>query len=356
MNRYFLYIILLNMMMNVIIFVPKILLEHRYNGAVSAILLAIPIGMALIFVFTKAMAKFPGKGLPEILENPKHRWLKILLFGGIQFAWFSAGLITLIGFIDILTRFINPEMPRMMMLLIYLSTIFFIIQLPTQRVIYLLEIVLFLNFPLLFFIILKTLTSDTLNWDSMLEVGTHLFKAPNIHALGAATYVFSGYINLIIFNRVIHEKLKIWNYLSIFLLGIFNLFTTFFIPIGFHGSDGAQEFLYPWISTSDSLRLVYSPIERVIFIFLMFYMSLTLMSISIHWHVSFELLRGVFKKVSKKQEWLILVFFTGCSIVCILLFDTVQLNKISSWWMVARGCFEIVLVSIFFLWARRQKT
>ncbi len=78
-----------------------------------------------------------------------------------------------------------------------------------------------------------------------MELGTHIFERPNIKALAAATYSFSGFTNLIIFNRVIKEKIRYWNFIIILFLGIFNLFTTFFIPIGFHGSDGAQEYLYP---------------------------------------------------------------------------------------------------------------
>ncbi|MBT2658239.1 hypothetical protein J7E81_23850 [Bacillus sp. ISL-18] len=34
-----------------------------------------------------------------------------------------------------------------------------------------------------------------------------------------------------------------------------------------NGADGTQEYIYPWVTTADSLRLVYSPNERVIFLF-----------------------------------------------------------------------------------------
>ncbi|WP_423802032.1 hypothetical protein [Neobacillus sp. SAB-20_R2A] len=356
MNRYFLYLILTNMLINVIIFVPKILIEYRYEGAVMGMLIAIPIGFTLSFLFSKAITKFPGLGFPEIADKYfKRRWLKFLFFGSIQLAGFSAGLITLVGFIDILTRFINPEMPRLLLLTIYLIAIIFIIQLPTERVMYILEIVLFMNTPLIGFIVFKAFTSDYLSWDSILEVGTHLFDRPSVKAIAAASYVFSGYANLVIFNRVIKEKLKAWNFVIIFFMSIFNLFTTFFIPIGFHGSDGAQEFLYPWISTSDSLRLVYSPIERVIFIFLMFYMSITLMSITVQWHVAFELLKGTFrKKENKKMKWVALSAYSGCAVIAVMFIETILLNQITTYWMIFRLGFEIILVISFSLWARRQ--
>ncbi len=355
MNRYYIYLVLLNMMVNVIIFVPKILIEYRYEGAVMGVLIAIPIGLALNYFYCKAINKFPEQGLPEILVNSKRRWLKILHLGGIQLIWFSAGMITLVGFIDILERFINPEMPKLLILAIYLAAVFLIIQLPTQRVIYFLEIVLFLNTPFLSFIIFKAFFNDYLSWDSILEVGTYIFQTPSLKSIAAATYCFSGYASLIIFNRVIKGKLKFRNFIAVFLLGIFNLFTTFFIPIGFHGSDGAQEYLYPWISTSDSLKLDYGLIERVSYIFLMFYMSITLISISVHWHVAYELIMGMFKeKISKRKNWLILSIFAGCSVAGVIYFNTVLLNKITVYWMIFRLGFELIIVVIFFIWARRR--
>lgn len=344
------------MMINVIIFVPKILIQYRYEGAVSAVLIAIPIGFTLTALYCKAIAKFPEKGLPEIFENTKYRLFKIIHFGSIQAFTFIAGLITLVGFIDILSRFIDPEMPKIFILIIYLVGIILIIQMPTERVMYFLEIVLFLNTPLIFFIIFKALTSNSLSWDSMFEVGTHLFELPNLKALAAATYVFSGYTTLMIFNRLIKGKLKIWNFIAVVFLGLFNLFTTFFIPIGFHGSDGANELLYPWISTADSLRLVYSPIERVIFLFLMFYMSITLVSISVHWHVALELLKGTFKdKNSKIKKWIVLSVFILCSLAGGMYSNTVLLNEFSVYWLQIRFYFEVTIIVIFFLWARRKK-
>lgn len=357
MNRYFLYLVLLNMLMNGIMFIPKILIQHRYDGAVMSTLIAIPISIVLNYTLGKSITKFPGKGLPEIFADSKYRWLTILHLGIMQLEWFIAGLITIEGFVDILSRFINPEEPRLTLLAIYLAAIFLIIQLPTQRVMYLLEVVLFLSTPFLGFIIFKTFTSEQLSWDSILEVGTHIFEMPNIFSIAAAAYTFSGFTNLIIFNRVIKGDLRIWNFLVVLIGGIFNLITTFFIPIGFHGSDGAQEYLFPWVSTADSLRLVYSPIERVIFLFLMLYIGIALMSISVHWHVSLELAKGIFKE--KKQDkpiktWMILAGFTICSVLTVIFFNTVRLYKVTGYWLIFHMGFEIIVVVLFSIWARRK--
>ncbi|AZU61772.1 hypothetical protein [Neobacillus mesonae] len=354
MNRYYLYLILINMLINVIMFVPKILLEYRYNGAVMGVLIAIPIGFGLNIMFTKAITKFPEKGFPEIFAAAVgKRWLITLLFGIISLTTFSAGLISLLGFVDILRRFVNPEMPFLFIISIFLFGILLIIRFPTDRVMYLLEIVLFLNTPLIVFIIFKAFTSEYLVWDSILEVGTHLFAMPSLRSIAAAVYVFSGYTNLLIFNRIIKGKLKAWNFFVVIFMGLFNLFTTFFIPIGFHGADGAQEYLHPWISTADSLRLVYSPIERVIFIFLIFYMGITLMSVSVYWHVAYELLKGTYKK-SIKKDWIMLSVFACCAIAGAIFFNTLLLDRITNYWMIVRFSLEIIVVGGFFFWARRK--
>ena len=354
MNRYYFYLVFLNMIINVIIFVPKVLIQYRYEGSVMGVILAIPVGVALNYFYSTTITKFPQQGIPDLQKN-NQSGLKRLYLLSIQLIWFSAGLLTLVGFIDILARLVNPEMPKLLLLAIYLSAIFLIIQMPTERVMYLLEIVLFCNTPLILFIIFKAYSNDLINWDSILEVGTHIIKWPSLKAFAAATYCFSGYANLIVFNRVIKGKLKAWNFIVIAFLGMGNAFTTFFIPIGFHGSDGAQEYLYPWVTTADSLRLVYSPIERVIFLFIMFFMSISLMSVAVHWHVALELIKGSFKKeVTKRKVWLTLGVFAGISIAGILYFNTILILKFATFWLIIRLGSEVMLVIVFCFWARRR--
>lgn len=353
MNRYFLYLVLLNMMASTIIFVPKILLEYRFQGTVMAIILAIPIGTGFSFLFSRALSSLPEKGIPEILEQLKHKWIKTVILSILPIFWYSAGMITLAGFVDILNRFINPEEPKLLTLFIYLAALCLIIDLPTQRVMYLLEIVLYLNLPFIGFIIYEAFTSDYLGWDSMVEAATHLFKWPKWESIATATYTFSGYSNLIIFNRLFKNKLKFWNFITVFFLGAFNLFTTYFIPIGFHGVDGAHALLYPWILTADSMRLVYSPIERAIFLFLMLYMSITLMGVAVQWHVGLELVKGLFKeKNSPKIKWTIITLSFGGAIPAVLYLDTVLLFKLVGYWMILRLGVDIFIIVMAMILAR----
>ncbi|WML44163.1 GerAB/ArcD/ProY family transporter [Neobacillus sp. PS3-40] len=357
MNRYFIYLILLNMLTNIIIFVPKILMTYRFEGAVLGILIAIPIGLALCFVFNKAMSKFPEQGLPEILNHFNNRKIKIAILVCFSCIWFSAGLLSLLGFVDIVKRFINPEISEILLAVLFLGAICFVAQLPSQKVMYLIEIILFINVPLTFFIVFKAFTSKYFSWDSVFEVGTHIFMRPSFTSIAAATYAYSGYLNLLIINRLFKNKIKGKNYFIILFLVIFNLFTTFFIPIGFHGADSVQEYLYPWISTADCLRIVYGPIERALYIFLMLYTSITLLSTSLHWHVAFEFLKGVSREEpSQKKKWIIFAIFICLSIVAEWKINALQLIKISSYWLNGRFIFEAFVAALLLFLARRQKT
>lgn len=80
---------------------------------------------------------------------------------------------------------------------------------------YLLEIILYINVPFIAFIFIKAVTSDYLSWDSIFEVGNHFYSMPNISAVAVASYIFSGYANIIIFNRLFKVKIKRINFLVI---------------------------------------------------------------------------------------------------------------------------------------------
>lgn len=190
MNRYFLYLVLLNMLTNVIIFVPRFMIHYRFNGMIFSILIATVIGMGLMYLDAKIYSSFPGQGLPEILENRLNKPLKVIIFVGFSLFWFSAGLLTLLGYVDILHRFINPEQSKTVLLLIFLLILCFVIQMPTQKIIYLLEITLIINVPMIGFIFFKAITSEYLSWDSIFEAGTHVFTPPKLSAIAVASYVF----------------------------------------------------------------------------------------------------------------------------------------------------------------------
>lgn len=69
MSRFYYYLILINMVANIIASVPAILLHYHNDGAVISMLLSIAAGVLLVTIYTKFFLKYPGKTLPELLEK-----------------------------------------------------------------------------------------------------------------------------------------------------------------------------------------------------------------------------------------------------------------------------------------------
>ncbi|BDH61656.1 hypothetical protein MTP04_17860 [Lysinibacillus sp. PLM2] len=208
----------------------------------------------------------------------------------------------------------------------------------TERVLYTIELILLMTFPLILFVFYKAYTSDRLMWDFVMEAASYVNQIPNGTAFSSCFFLFLGVANLFIFNRFFTQKQNFgWKQIVIIALtSTFSLFTTYFIPIGFNGLEGIDELIYPWILTSDALRLDYFLIERIQYVFILFYLGIAFLSILIHWHVSMEFLRFVFKLEQIKFKGMIVgkyfpvPFFVGASLLFILYVDEYQLYRLTS--------------------------
>ncbi|WP_129731708.1 GerAB/ArcD/ProY family transporter [Ectobacillus funiculus] len=77
MNRYFCYLILVNMMASVVASVPQLLLKDRAEGAIVSIILALITGSIVTYIIAHFFYKFPGKGLPELLQEYAPKWIAV---------------------------------------------------------------------------------------------------------------------------------------------------------------------------------------------------------------------------------------------------------------------------------------
>lgn len=348
------------MLWNIIAFVPNILLQERFTGAVSSVLLAIPLGLLMMFVFMKSIGKFPGMGLPEILSAHAPGWIRAGLILILMVMWYLGGLIILLAFTTVTKSFINPETPVFYILSIYLLLALLISPMKSLKVLYFTEILIVINIPVLLMIIFLAYTDELMDWNAITEIGTYVLQAPNLTSISAASYLFSGYATLIIFNRVLQNyKFRAKSLWVIGFIGTFSLITTFCIPVGFHGADGSGSFVFAWISTADSLRMEYAPMERVTLPFLIVYLSLALIGVIVHWHISCELFRSLMppkRAGSKIPTWIFLLCCGG--IAYFLEYSLVNVHDVfyfGQLWLQVRMLLEIVLVSVVFLAARRKK-
>ncbi|MCP1144438.1 GerAB/ArcD/ProY family transporter [Lysinibacillus endophyticus] len=363
MSRYFYYFVLINMVANIIASVPSILLRHYNEGSVSAMVLATITGTLIITVYAKFFIQFPGMTLPDLLKKTTAKWFYVPLILIMTVVWFIAGMITLITFTFLLIRYLTPEMPIILISLSIILSVILGCLIKTDRVLYTVEIIMLITFPLIIYIFFKASTDANINWNFIKEATLYINQMPNLESFTSSFYLFLGVGNLFIFNRFFNIKQKFgWKQIiSIFFITILTLFTTYFIPIGFHGTSEIESLVYPWLQTSDSLRMKYSLIERVLFVFLLFYLCIAFLSILIHWHVAVEYLKYLFtfEKIKVKDVNIgILIppaIFTVISTYFVQALNESQLFRFSSiFYMILAGFFPCMIL-VFFYIKRRMK-
>ncbi len=316
MSRFLFYLILVNMLTNMVALTPRILIAGNNSGTVLALVLALPVGMILTYMIISLFSRFPGQGLPEILKQHVPKWIAtpVLLFFAL--CWYLAGLSTLIIYTFIIFRYLTPEMSIYTIVLTFVFVVTYGILMTTRNILYMSEIVILIVVPFIIFIQIKGYLSPSLKWDYIRIAVMHINHFPDYTAFSTSLFIVIGAANLIIFNRYF-TKLKKPSRKGMALLTVvctFILFTTYFLPIGFGGFDSLKNVLYPWIMTSDSIRMKFGVIERIVFIFIGAYLALSVISMTIHWHVSIQLLSSIFhfKRLKWKTYNLTIPFFVVC--------------------------------------------
>jgi len=324
MNRYLAYLLFFNMLTNVVSQATIILLEERYNGAVSSLLLSVPIGATMVAVFIWLFARLPRQGLPEIVYGAMPRWIGAPFLAAQALLWFVCGFVVLLYIAEVTKRFINPDFAPVEALALILAVVVLFVNLTSMRVLYLLEMTIVISVPFILFIVGKAAFSENLMVDSMLEAFTHGREMPSLLALNASLFVFSGFMTLCIFNRVIAPNVRRGWYLAIVaLIGGLNLLLSFFVPIGFHGADGALTVTYPWFATADALRLQFGFIERLLFMFLLLYLLISVVAIIVYWHVGLEIWKSLLPR-RIRSAWIRMLF--PYSIVAGLAFGSIYID------------------------------
>lgn len=364
-NIYFLYLFLLNALINLVNYVPRVLIEDRFNGSIISIMIALSIGVLLLYLFCKMIAKFPQQGLPEIMSKALPGWMSRPLLFVMGCIWYMSSVLTLVGFVDITVRYISPDVSPYIVLVGFLVVVGLCARLDSESILYALEIVLYMTVPLIVYMVWRVFSSPHFEWDAVMQIITYVWQMPRYETIAGATFIFSGYVNMVIFNRVF-KKVKIRHLWLFCIIGLFTLIISMFAPIGFLGADGAGEHVYPAFSTIDSLRIRYFIVERMIYVFYVVYLSLSLMNTIIHWHVSKELLLGSFHKKAisssahlsqqkSKLEWWILGVFSALVYVCAWILDQFTLNQMAQMFLNMRLVGEIVLLGLMFYFVLQRR-
>jgi hypothetical protein len=293
------------------------------------------------------------------MQEVSPQWFAIpfvLLHGGMIYL---AGTITMIAFANITITFINPDIPLPLLLILFSIVASTIIQMPSKKILYFIEIVIFIYVPWHIFIMFKAFLSPQMRWDAIVESFTHIKYAPNWVGIAASTYVYSGYANMAVFNRLFKTKFRFWWAVLYGFMGILTLFGSVFIPIGLEGTGGVGDFTFPGVVAADSLRIQYGFIERLIYLFLFIYAHISFMSMIIHWHVAMEVFKSSLPKnimEGKKKyvaRWVIAALFIG-DVLIFGRYNEEQFFRFSGSWVSVRLATEAILV-LTIVWAAGRK-
>ncbi|MFS0577496.1 GerAB/ArcD/ProY family transporter [Sporosarcina sp. 179-K 3D1 HS] len=303
MSRFLFYLILINTLTNMVSITPRILISGSDSGTIISMGLALIFGISLTYFLVILFSRFPGQGLPEILKAYTPKWVAtpVLLFMGA--AWYFAGLFTLMIYTFIIIRFLTPEMSIYTIVLTFALVVTYGVLMVTKNILYMSEIIFILVVPFIVFVQIKGYLSPTLNWDYIRIALMQVNQLPDYGAFTSSLFIVVGTANLVIFNRFF-TTLKKPTPKGMALLTLtctYILATTYFLPIGFGGFDSLDNALYPWIMTSDSIRMKFGVIERIVFIFIGAFLALGVVSIIMHWHISIQLLSSVFH--FKRFKW-----------------------------------------------------
>lgn len=375
-RRYYYYLFLMSAVINIINLVPRVLILTRFDGVFWAILIAVAYGSTVMYIFTRLISKFEGQGFPEIFNTylPKAAAVPLLILYSLF--WFVGGGIMLLSFADITIRFINPDIHARTVLIGFLILVVWASRLRTTSILYATETVLMLSVPAMLFIIVKALINPVFNWDSVLQVVTYLWTKPKLVTVTGASFVFTGYLNLAIFNRSFPDlKIKLRHFWLVPVSGLLILLITLLVPIGYHGTIGVEDHVYSWFSTADSMRLQTFVVERALYLFYITYISMSLVMVVIYWHVGLELFRGCFngkedKKGSENKatdagektrmspwiEAILLFTISAIMIYMVQWTNQVQLAQAGQWFFNLRFFSEMLLILLlmFLVWRKRR--
>jgi len=289
------------------------------------------------------------------------RIISSLMLLGHVVLWYTAGLITLLSFVDVSLRYISSDVPPYIIMIGFLVLVCLSIRLTSESIMYALEVLIVLNIPLIIYFLLKGLLNPYFSWDAVMQIVTYSWTMPSYQSIAQATFIFSGYINLALFNRVF-KNLKVRHFWLIGVMGFLILLISFLLPIGYQGTIGIERHVYPWFTTADALRTKTFIVERILFMFYFTYLTLSLVSTIVHWHVALEFTKGIF--VSRKHrtspkrniEWWIIIPF--CIVALLgLRIGQFTLDHLGLMYLNVRFVGEMIMIlSIYFTyWLKRRR-
>jgi hypothetical protein len=350
-QRYYVYLFYINALVNITAFIPQILYKNRFNGSLISLVLSTLIGTFLIFLFQTQIKKFPRQNIAQIMDRLFPKWFqKTFLFFNFTLQIFG-GILFLISNTQIVNQFINPN--SMIIFYIFLLLIVFLIMNQTNSILYMLEIIVLFAAPFYLFIMLRFFTDDLVMVDFIKQSWTYLMHLPKMNSVASGLFVFTGFTNFFIYGEHI---LSIGKKQLLIALGIiyFILFSSYFVPIGYFGLNGVGKESYVWVTTVDSMRFDYFFLERMVSIFILVQIGITLMYIILSFHSSLQYLQLMTKNVGGRSKWVGIFVVVISAIITQHLTDEFRLLKLFNYFFISRIILDLFLMFILLLASKKQ--
>ncbi|RJG21789.1 GerAB/ArcD/ProY family transporter [Paenibacillus thiaminolyticus] len=355
MSRYQFYLFMLCAFISPALYLPRWLHQARYDGALASVGIAMLLGLLMAWLFKTSLKPFHKLSLTEVMERHVPRHIGLILYSVLGFTWFAAGASTLITICYVIKGFINPNMDFLVLLSCFLVAVYWASLRASIALLYNLELWVFIITPIIVFIWIKGIRNDTFSWDAVLTLNDYVLNAPSWDGIAVASFLFTGYISLSVFQAT-HQGSGIrWLWL-IPLIGTAVFSAVFFIPIGLHGTQAVDQYIHIWVNTADSIQLKYGMIERGVFLLLFSYIIMSLVFAATSWHVAAEWISGVFKE----RPAHIKRFMIGIAGIAVLVIgyyvNEKQLMTLTHRWFSLRFAAELLLVAVMVIVRRRGRS
>lgn len=362
MNHYRLGLIGIVMLITPIVYLPRLFIESRYNGAIPAFFVSVLAGTLISIWFLNSMRTFKGLTLIEVLEQHAPAYLSWPARVVVSIAGYAGGAVVLMTMSSVTVRFINPTMDIHVLLLCFVLAGGWSALRTSQALMFGMEYWVLLCVPLLLFLWYKSASNPMFDLDAILTMTDYLAVTPAWHLILVSSFIFTGFISFYVFKEAAKWQASLHEAWIIPLAGLIIFCGFFFIPFGVHGTQAVDHYIYIWMNTADSIQMKHGLIERGVFIYLAVYMIISLLFISISWHsATMWILKSdqsgveVSSKKRLRYQRLLVVVVGILVFVCAHYISEQQLYRFTTYWFYARFAVDVILVVMVGSAARRSK-
>ncbi|MGD6830993.1 hypothetical protein ACQCT5_02430 [Sutcliffiella halmapala] len=349
-QRYYIYLFSINALVSLAAFIPQFLYKNRYNGSLTSLAISTLAGSLLLFLFQAQMKKFPGQNISGMLNRVLPGLLKKSFLSLNYILSILTGVLFLSSIMQIIGEFLTLN--SSIIYYFFLLLIVFSILSETKSLLFMLEITILFVTPVFLLVLLRFFTDDLVLVDSIKESLTYFKHFPKWQSLVAGLFVFTGFTNLLVYSEHILPFTKKHLFI-IWIISCAVLFSSYFIPIGYFGLNGVGLENHVWITTIDSMHINYFFLERIVLVFILVLIGVTLMYLVLTYHSSMKFLQMMTEDYGGKTKWVGIFIIVISAFITQNYLDEINLLRFFIFFFVFRIFMDLILIVLLFLVSRK---